>query len=72
MSTQRKVRRHAMSVSATELAKLGLCEVMVALELADAADEAMVSSAKKGEREHERFHIRAVLNAGVENPVARG
>lgn len=72
MSSQRKGRRHAMSVSATELAKLGSCEVMVALGLADAADAAMIASAKQGERDHERFHVRAVLNAGDGTLIARG
>lgn len=72
MNKQRKGRRHPMSVSATELAKLGSCEVMVALGLEDAADAAMVESARRGEVEHERFHVRAVLNAGGGNVIARG
>lgn len=71
MNNHRKSRRPLMSVSATELAKLGSCEVMVALELADAADAAMKESARKGEAEHERYHVRALLNAGDSDLIAR-
>lgn len=72
MNKQRKGRRHPMSVSATDLAKLGSCEVLVALDLADAADAAMRESARKGEHDHQRFHVRAVLNAGDAPLIARG
>ena len=71
MNKQRKGRRHPMSVSATELAKLGSCEVMVALEISDGADAAMKESARQGEREHERYHVRAVLNAGASGLIAK-
>lgn len=71
MNKARKDRRHPMSVSATELAKLGACEVMVALDIADAADSAMRQSARRGEQEHERYHVRAVLNAGAGGLIAK-
>ncbi|NWC83873.1 hypothetical protein HX798_26830 [Pseudomonas putida] len=72
MTKPHKGGRHPMSVSATELAKLGSCEVMVALNLADAADASMKESARKGEQAHQQFHMRAVLNAGDPSLVARG
>ncbi|QUG93363.1 hypothetical protein GR140_31995 (plasmid) [Pseudomonas putida] len=72
MTTRRKGGRHPLSVSATELAKLGSCEVMVALDLADAADASMRESARKGEQAHQQFHVRAVLNAGDTTLIARG
>jgi len=63
--------RHPRSVSATELSKLGQCELMVALNLPDAASLEMKALARQGEAEHERFHLRAVLNAGTAEEVAR-
>lgn len=63
--------RHPRSVSATELSKLGQCELMVALNLQDATTQGMRELSRQGEMEHERFHLRAVLNAGTAEEVAR-
>jgi len=60
-------RRHSRSVSATELSKLGQCELMVALDIAEAASASMRQASARGEAEHDRFHVRAVLNAGTTN-----
>ena len=62
-----KPKRHPLSVSATELSKLGSCELMVALDLADAATAEMAKANARGNAEHDRFHVRAVLNAGTQN-----
>lgn len=66
-----KVKRHPLSVSATDLAKLGHCELMIALDLKDSASIEMDQASKAGEAEHERFHLRAVLNAGTPDLVAK-
>ncbi|EPA99278.1 hypothetical protein PG5_00850 [Pseudomonas sp. G5(2012)] len=44
---------------------------MVALNLSDTASQEMKAMASQGETEHERFHLRAVLNAGTAEEVAR-
>lgn len=67
----RRNGRHPKSVSATELSKLGQCELMVALNLEDAPTQAMKELSRQGEVEHDRFHLRAVLNAGTAEEVAR-
>ena len=69
MRNQYKPRKHRLSVSATELAKLGFCELMVALSIADAQTPEMQASSELGEREHERYHLRSVLNAGSDSLV---
>jgi hypothetical protein len=61
-----KVKRHPHSVSATELSKLGQCEVMVALDLADQANDAMKAASARGDAAHDHFHRRAVINAGTQ------
>jgi hypothetical protein len=63
--------RHPRSVSATDLSKLGQCELMVALNLPDAATREMKELGRQGEAEHDRFHLRAVLNAGSAEEIAR-
>lgn len=60
-------KRHPQSVSATELSKLGQCELMVSIDMADKATDAMRQASARGDAEHDRFHVRAVLNAGTKN-----
>lgn len=66
-----KGKRHPLSVSATELSKLGSCEVMVALDLKDATNPELSSASARGNAEHDRFHVRAVLNAGTKQLSAK-
>ena len=68
---ERKRRLHPHSVSATELSKLGHCELMVALNIQDDGNRDSAEAAHKGNQEHDRFHVRAVLNAGSEAEVER-
>lgn len=63
-------RRNKLSVSATELSKLGHCEVMVALKLADDTQHKQREAAL-GNAEHDRFHLRAVLNMGTREEFER-
>ncbi len=63
-------RRGKLSVSATELSKLGHCEVMVALKLADNPHHDQKQAAL-GNAEHDRFHLRAVLNMGTTEEFER-
>lgn len=63
-------RREKLSVSATELSKLGHCEVMVALRLADDPSRNQKEAAL-GNAEHDRFHLRAVLNMGTTEEFER-
>jgi hypothetical protein len=65
-----QTRRHPNSVSATELSKLGQCEVLVIIASPDEVTAEMRQSSARGEVEHDRFHRRAVLNAG-NNILAR-
>lgn len=60
-----KPKKHPMSVSATALSALGQCELLVAFDMADNANAAMRASSARGDAEHDRFHRRAVLNAGT-------
>lgn len=61
----RNTKKHPQSVSATELSKLGQCELLVAFDLADAANAEMAAASDRGNKLHDRFHRRAVLNAGT-------
>lgn len=63
-------RRGKLSVSATELSKLGHCEVMVALRLADDPHHNQKEAAL-GNAEHDSFHLRAVLNMGTPEEFER-
>ncbi|WP_420030796.1 hypothetical protein ACN429_24455 (plasmid) [Pseudomonas oryzihabitans] len=63
-------RREKLSVSATELSKLGHCEVMIALRLADDPIRNQKEAAL-GNAEHDRFHLRAVLNMGTTEEFER-
>lgn len=58
------MKKHPMSVSATELAKLGQCEMLVIVQAEDVLTPEMRAASKRGDAEHDRFHRRAVLNAG--------
>lgn len=61
-----KKSRHPLSLSATELSKLGQCEFMVAYDVVETNTQALQASSARGEVEHDRFHRRAVLNAGTQ------
>lgn len=71
MSSKHAVKKARASVSATELAKLGYCELMILLgpDVSD-SDQANQKIAA-GNQEHERFHLRAVLNAGSKEEYER-
>lgn len=69
--TRQNGRRHPRSVSATDLAKMGQCELMIALNIQDDRCSAMQDSSRRGQAEHDRYHLRAVLNAGTEEEAAR-
>lgn len=71
MSSKHTVKKARASVSATELAKLGYCELMILLgpDVSD-SDQANQKIAA-GNQEHERFHLRAVLNAGSKEEYER-
>jgi hypothetical protein len=44
---------------------------MVALNIQDDGNRDSAEAAHKGNQEHDRFHVRAVLNAGSEAEVER-
>jgi len=71
MRSNHTVKKARASVSATDLAKLGYCELMILLE--PGADNSNQSNQKiaAGNQEHERFHLRAVLNAGSKEEYER-
>lgn len=71
MSSNHIVRKARSSVSATDLAKLGYCELMIVLE--PCADNSQISNQAiiKGNQEHDQFHLRAVLNAGSKEEYER-
>lgn len=71
MSSNHTVKKARASVSATDLAKLGYCELMILLGPGvDDSDQANQRIAA-GNQEHERFHFRAVLNAGSKEEYER-
>jgi hypothetical protein len=60
-----KTKKHPMSVSATQLSQLGQCELMVAYDLIEVASPELNAASERGNAEHDRFHLRAVLNSGT-------
>lgn len=56
-------KRHPRSVSATDLSKLGHCEMLVVLGEAVAQSATSRARTQAGNKEHDRFHVRASLNA---------
>lgn len=58
------MRKHPLSVSATDLSKLGQCEFLVIVETDDTLSSEIQAASRRGDAEHDRFHRRAVLNAG--------
>lgn len=55
--------KHPRSVSATNLSKLGHCEMLVVLGEVVAQSTASRARTQAGNTEHDRFHIRASVNA---------
>jgi hypothetical protein len=56
-------QKHPRSISATNLSKLGHCEMLVVLGEIAAQSTASRARTQAGNKEHDRFHIRASVNA---------
>jgi len=71
MSSNHTVKKARASVSATDLAKLGYCELMIVLGPNEGVSDRSNLEIAKGNQEHDRFHLRAVLNAGSKEEYER-